>query len=307
MSTCEMEDILQGPLEASVVLDMPEPAALMDRRGKIQAWNPALTELTGHLQEDMLNKRCADCINEDGVPLCLVRCPAVASLHDGQPRKQLVFRRDAEGKLLPLKMTVQPVRDEEGTVCQALHRFQIDRRILGSKSRISQVERKNMLDTLTGLPNRAAMRMCLQAWLDDMPTNQVGFGVILVGVDHFEDFQSENNLQVCDDLLKELAGFLKNNVRATDVVSRWGMEKFIALIHRHREDALEIVAHRIIQQVAESTFTTRSGKKNVTVSASSTTARLEDTYRDLAMRAEELLSGAASVGTQQFRDDSYVR
>jgi GGDEF domain-containing protein len=81
------------------------------------------------------------------------------------------------------------------------------------------------------------------------------------------------------------------------------MEMFIAMIHRHREDALDVVAQRIIEQVGETRFRTRGGQKQVTVSAGATPARPKDSCRELVGRAEHLLDLARSVkpGTLRSR------
>lgn len=82
-------------------------------------------------------------------------------------------------------------------------------------------------DPLTGLLNRMGIRDSLYDGLQRWKNKRVPFSFILVDLDHFKKINDTYGHDKGDEILKSAATLLKNNVRQTDYLARWGGEEFI--------------------------------------------------------------------------------
>lgn len=93
-----------------------------------------------------------------------------------------------------------------------------------------QLRRAARHDRLTGLLNRHAM--------DDMLTQEhqrarrmsAPFSALMVDIDHFKLVNDRLGHAAGDHILRAVAQHLRKQLRATDLVSRWGGEEFLVLL-----------------------------------------------------------------------------
>jgi diguanylate cyclase (GGDEF)-like protein len=87
------------------------------------------------------------------------------------------------------------------------------------------------LDALTGIANRRSFdeqlaNLCRQA-------DQEPFGIIILDIDYFKNFNDLYGHPVGDDCIRRVAGILRASMRRTgDRVARFGGEEFVALLPR---------------------------------------------------------------------------
>ena len=82
---------------------------------------------------------------------------------------------------------------------------------------------------------------------------------------------------------------LRSDVRASDIVGRWGGEEFLAIIPNITEEQLHFTANKLRVLVEQSGFSLNSGIVQVTVSIGATLALPKDTAETLLERADKLL------------------
>lgn len=105
-------------------------------------------------------------------------------------------------------------------------------------------------DELTGLLNRRRFATILGRLLDRTEEGS-GVGLLLLDLDHFKRINDGFGHQVGDEALVALAACLRQQVRPTDVLARWGGEEFvIGLPGTDRVDALRERAEQIREAVA---------------------------------------------------------
>ncbi|GAB6043743.1 GGDEF domain-containing protein [Endothiovibrio diazotrophicus] len=92
-----------------------------------------------------------------------------------------------------------------------------------------ELETSSRTDFLTGLANRLRLDAVLEEEQQRSRRFHHPFGVILLDVDHFKRVNDGHGHPVGDQVLVELAGLLRENVRETDTVGRWGGEEFMVL------------------------------------------------------------------------------
>ena len=102
----------------------------VDRDRKIIYWNPAAEGITGWRAEDILGRRCCDnvlChVDKEGRPLCgFEHCPLHRAMRTGRgsdvPIIVLALGRD--GRRVPTRISVAPMRDPSGEVIGGVETF----------------------------------------------------------------------------------------------------------------------------------------------------------------------------------------
>ena len=61
-------------------------------------------------------------------------------------------------------------------------------------------------------------------------------GMLFIDIDHFKDVNDTYGHEIGDRVLKMVAETLRHNLRASDVVARWGGEEFLVLLHRIEQE-----------------------------------------------------------------------
>lgn len=80
------------------------------------------------------------------------------------------------------------------------------------------------------------------------------FSLILIDIDHFKKFNDVYGHQSGDAVLRQVALKLKKNVRATDIVCRYGGEEMSIILPNTEKDEAIITAQKLCQTVAEKPF-----------------------------------------------------
>ena len=110
-------------------------------------------------------------------------------------------------------------------------------------------EREALHDGLTGLGNRALLRLRVRAAEEQ---DEVGYALLLVDLDHFKEINDTLGHPVGDDLLREVAVRLRATLRSDDTICRLGGDEFAVFVPRHTApDGLDIAA-RLLTGLEES-------------------------------------------------------
>lgn len=105
-------------------------------------------------------------------------------------------------------------------------------------------------DPLTQVGNRIALLSQIQREIDLARRHGTPFAVVFLDIDHFKAINDTHGHAAGDAVLRSVAHSVKQVVRSTDGVFRYGGEEFVVLFsHVGRRDALSL-AERIRQAVA---------------------------------------------------------
>lgn len=122
-------------------------------------------------------------------------------------------------------------------------------------------------DGLTELYNHRYFQEQIRMQIEQSKRYNTSFSLIIIDIDFFKKFNDTFGHQSGDAVLKEVAQTLRRNVRATDIVCRYGGEEMsIILPNTSKEEAL-LTAQKICERVASKKFKLFNGKEtNVTIS-----------------------------------------
>ena len=97
------------------------------------------------------------------------------------------------------------------------------------KSKNKELEILSTTDKLTGLLNRRKMEKELNKELKRAKRYNQTFSLILIDIDFFKKINDTLGHQAGDILLIEISRLMRNTLRSSDLIARWGGEEFLVL------------------------------------------------------------------------------
>lgn len=160
-----------------------------------------------------------------------------------------ICNRAKDGSLYWVDMTIVPMLDEnEETISYFTLRIEINDR----KRLMGELHTQAYNDSLTGLPNRAAILNSIQEAIERGPDHQ--FALLFLDFDRFKLINDSLGHDMGDELLKKIAERLKQALRGTDelIPARLGGDEFVVLLNglTHLSDAT-VVAERLLKAFSE--------------------------------------------------------
>ncbi|NLI69723.1 MAG: PAS domain S-box protein [Firmicutes bacterium] len=144
-----------------------------------------------------------------------------------------------DGSMIYIELSISLIKDKDG-------KFIGFRGVGRDATKRKQFEEKlkyiSMHDQLTGLYNRAYMERELRR-LEGKEGCQVS--IILVDLDGLKLINDTMGHKKGDELLKKCAGILKQSIRGSDILARFGGDEFAIILPYTGEQAAELVRQRI--------------------------------------------------------------
>ncbi|MES2015201.1 MAG: sensor domain-containing diguanylate cyclase [Pseudomonadota bacterium] len=150
-----------------------------------------------------------------------------------------------------------------------------------------------LTDSLTGVYNRRYIDRRLLEEIARARRQQYRISVMYIDIDHFKLVNDSVGHQGGDEVLREVAIRIKDELRLSDALARFGGEEFVVLLIDAELESATMVAERIRASVASRPFQLASGAA-LPVSVSIGVAVLDDFDRDHAIEgvAQELVAHA---------------
>ncbi|EAT14279.1 diguanylate cyclase [Desulfuromonas acetoxidans] len=109
-------------------------------------------------------------------------------------------------------------------------------------------------DKLTGLANRLKLDKMLLEQEQLFVRYQIPCGVIIFDIDHFKTVNDTYGHPVGDQVLKEIAQLIRENIRVTDHVGRWGGEEFLIIAPSSNREETEQLADKLLSALRNHQF-----------------------------------------------------
>jgi diguanylate cyclase (GGDEF)-like protein len=183
-------------------------------------------------------------------------------------------------------------------------RLLVARRILTLQNELilarEELRSQAMRDGLTGLWNRTAFIDLFKRELERAARTNGHTGLLLLDIDHFKHINDMYGHLTGDEVLKEAAHRLRQNVRSYDFVGRYGGEEFFVALPGAGKDQLCHRAETIRKAICTESFKTAQGEVKVTMSVGATVAEAGETSVSDAMTvADVALYKAKNSGRNQ--------
>ncbi len=226
--------------------------------------------------------------------------------HDGRYRRQLLSgemdsvsaeRRYIckDGSIIWTERAVSLVRDHDG---QPLYFLRIVEDVTERKRLEDELRGLATTDMLTGLPNRRAFIARLEdehARLKRFEGQQAA--LLILDLDHFKNINDTYGHPAGDEVLRQVAAVIRNEIRQIDMSSRLGGEEFSVLLAGATHTAAREFAERLRRKIAGLTVTHEN--RTITVTASIGVAALhaaEESADAALLLADRALYRAKNLG-----------
>ena len=94
----------------------------------------------------------------------------------------------------------------------------------------SKIEKLSCTDELTGLLNRRGVNEIIDLQMQQAQITHRETSLIMVDIDNFKNINDQYGHHQGDLVLKHVANILRKNLRASDVIGRYGGEEFVILL-----------------------------------------------------------------------------
>ena len=290
----------------TVLRHLTEGVALWDGGGTLRYANPAMRELFGDEQLplgatgfDQFVNRLAD---SSGNRLVFSEPTAVKAVRAGRLARPVVVQvTGRHGMRRWLSFTAVPLLTDEPQAKQGM---------VSSVTDITELKLQSQLmaqlanyDTLTGAPNRRLLHDRMRQLLPQESRRGRQLAVCYLDLDGFKSVNDALGHEAGDELLKQAAGRLADEVRGGDTVARLGGDEFVVLLGdlQERGDCVPVI-ERILRSLAAPYQIGGAHVDGVSASIGVTVYPLDDSDPDTLLRhADKAMYLAKRAGKNTFR------
>ncbi len=173
-----------------------------------------------------------------------------------------------------------------------------------------EIDAKNKLleelahtDSLTGLPNRRAIEEWASRQLRGAARHGYPLWVVHADLDGFKSINDGYGHEAGDQVLREFATILKENIRASDISGRMGGDEFLMVLTHIQEDQMQMALERLRARFASKKFA--FGGESILVTASFGACGFHGKnppeFSNLVRQADEALYCAKRAGRNQIK------
>ncbi|HEX2994205.1 MAG TPA: GGDEF domain-containing protein [Anaerolineales bacterium] len=285
---------------------------VLDKEGRLLSWNPAF----GTLKQNRPDKTCLKDFLAPPSVGALAQLLATALEQRIRTKGELGFVGE-EGRTdnfvcLSIPLPGQQILfiGEPVSLASALEEataeLQSTKRILSIKETelkavLAQADEVSHTDALTFLPNRKQIIGDLQREVIFSDRFGTPLTISMLDVDFFKQINDTHGHPVGDEVLRSLAGELRDHIRYPDTIGRYGGDEFLIVLPHSMLKAAAQQADRLCKHIRS--LLIKSGEKDVKVSVSIGVAQYKvhrEDWQTLLNRADAALYKAKNNGRDQW-------
>ncbi|MEO5617957.1 MAG: diguanylate cyclase, partial [Candidatus Eisenbacteria bacterium] len=226
----------------SAFVHAPIGMALISMDGSWLQFNDSLCRITGHTTDQLSATTLRGITHADDADIDADSRARL--LADKLPNYQVEKRlRHARGTDVWVLMTVSIVRDEDRHPLYVV----IHAQDISERKEMERLEHIVNHDFLTGLLNRRNFETVLSKEVSRAERYNAPGAVLLIDLDNFKDVNDTFGHKAGDDVLKGVAGLLRQRLRNTDIIARVGGDEFAVLLPQTNADEVQIVAREVVR------------------------------------------------------------
>ena len=285
-SELKIEEYLQ-------IIDKNVISATTDLSGKILQVSQAFCNISGYSKNELLGKN-HNIVRHQDMPNAIFK-ELWETIQNDNVWEGEIKNRHKDGSSYWVDATISPVKNEQGeTISYAAIRHDIT-----DKKRIEEL---SVTDRLTQLYNRVKLDDLFTMQLASAGRYKTNFSVIIIDIDHFKSINDTWGHQAGDDVLKEFATIIKNNIRETDFAGRWGGEEFLILASETDLKGAIKLSEKLRKVISLFKFSF-TGDKTASFGVSSYHAG--DDEKTMMKRADDALYRAKENGRNRVEAEEY--
>ena len=229
---------------ADLLLDTMHGGVLVvDLHGRVRVANDVAAELLGWTREEL---DAADLRHLLGVPV-LPATDSDSFARNQRTRNRIARWRRSDGAEIELTVSATALRDTAGEPIGVLYAISD----LADRRRAERNEFGATHDFLTRLPNRTGFAAAFDAMKDRIAAGGRIAALFFIDLDGFKDVNDRHGHLVGDALLQFVASRLRNAIRGTDLLARYGGDEFVLLLDLARAEDATLVGNKLIRVISD--------------------------------------------------------
>lgn len=254
----------------------------------IIAVNKAFTAITGSTQDEVLGR----------TPRLLQSGRQSEEFYDEMQRvldregnwADDIWNRRKNGEIYLQWLSISPVWGSSGELIYYVGVF-------SDMTGINELRHPAHHDPLTGLYNRAAFQNHLDEELHRSERYHRPFSLIMFDIDRFKTINDSYGHDVGDQVLQQIAALVRDELRDTDSVARWGGEDFMILLPETDLDNAAVLAERLRRRIAHTDF---DAAGRVTISLGIADSHGSEARKNMLIRVDSALYRAKEGGRNRW-------
>lgn len=187
-------------------------------------------------------------------------------------------------------------QEDVANMRQSLERLQQSNQEL--QKSLVELDRLASTDKLTGAWNRRRFEETVSNEMERLRRYGHPLSLMVIDIDFFKKINDQYGHVAGDQVLANLAETVRATVRATDSLTRWGGEEFIVLCPNTTLSTMALLAERLREKIARTTFPTAG---NITVSIGIAECMSGEVWESWFKRADAALYRAKACGRNQVQ------
>lgn len=158
----------------------------------------------------------------------------------------------------------------------------------------------SITDRLTGLRNRGYFNLRLNEEFQRAGRDNKPFSVLILDIDHFKHCNDKYGHDFGDRVLREISQILRDCMRQTDLVGRYGGEEFGIILPNTSLEGAVVIAERIRKTIEAHSLIFNGNKVRITASIGVTTSKGHEIPESIVEEADNKLYAAKNNGRNQI-------
>ncbi|MBC8285626.1 MAG: GGDEF domain-containing protein, partial [Nitrospinae bacterium] len=196
---------------------------------------------------------------------------------------------------------MQNARQQSKTLHEELEKHRGTIELLSKK--LEDSEARALVDSLTNVLNRNAYNLKIGQLFHEYKRYKEPWALLVLDIDFFKKFNDKYGHKTGDKVLKSVAATIKNSIRESDSVFRYGGEEFVAVLSRINEQTTKALSEKIRKAIEKDYYVDGENELQVTISIGAAIIGENDTEISLFERADKALYQAKSNGRNQVKLD----
>ncbi len=283
-----IEDLKESKKHFELIFQtIPDPTVITSfEEGKVFSCNKAFVEITGFTEEEIFRGNSS----------------IIELYEDKQKRKYILEELNKNGFVANREIVLNNknnikiiglISSKTINIKGQIYILSVIKDITKLKELEEEIRKLSITDKLTQIYNRLKLDEILEREFLLSSRSKSSFSLIMVDIDHFKLVNDTFGHVVGDSVLLEFAQILKNNIRNTDVVGRWGGEEFLIILPQTYEDGGVLLAEKL-RAIVENYNFSNAGK--ITSSFGVASFKNDISVASLVSRADDALYKAKDSG-----------
>lgn len=266
------------------IIDKYVITATTKKNSIITSISQAFVKVSGHEKEELIGRKINIVKHEDTPKE--VYTDLWKTIEDGSKWFGLIKNKKKDGTTYWLEQNIIPLKNEQGEIVSYMS-VGVD--VTAQK----ELERLSITDKLTDIFNRRKLDEELKNEFERAMRYQQNLSILLMDIDYFKKVNDRYGHQTGDYVLQTLAQILKEHIRNSDILGRYGGEEFMIICPQTNEQEALLLAEKLRKGVETFEF---NEVKKITISVGVAEVKIGCDAEETVKKADKALYKAKEQG-----------